>query len=121
MTGFFGWWGKESRHGPKEETAVPFPYPKIIVGKRHCRVLRSLRITTQESRHGPKEETAVPFPYPKIIVGTRHCRFLRCLRITTQETGFFSGFCDFNEIFSQKPGFWPPTHHNQRNRVFMGF
>jgi len=58
---------------------VPFPYPKIIVGTRHCRLLR-----------GPKEETAVPFPYPKIIIGKRHCRLLRGLRITTRRNRVFS-------------------------------
>jgi len=26
--------------GMIEETAVPFPYARLIVGKRHCRVLR---------------------------------------------------------------------------------
>ncbi len=29
---------------------MPFPYPKILVGKRHCRLLCGLRITTRRNR-----------------------------------------------------------------------
>jgi len=49
----------------QSDTAMPFPYFKIIVAS--C--------GAERHRDG-WEDTAVPFPYPNYIVGKRHCRVL---------------------------------------------
>ncbi|MEG4928377.1 hypothetical protein, partial [Microcoleus sp. F10-B2] len=71
--------------GAMEDTAMPFPYPKIIAGAIGCKHRPVGRWRTRQCRFptpksslarsaltlpgGAMEDTAMPFPYPKIIAG----------------------------------------------------
>ena len=49
--------------------------------------------------------------YDYFGVGKRHCRVRLCLRTKHQRNRVFSLFYGCKQVFSQKPGFWPPAHH----------
>ncbi len=77
-----------------EDTAVPFPYPRSIVGTRHCRILISGNINSYATGinipNSHPRDTALLYPdlYPRLIVGTRHCRVLTLGNINSEATGF---------------------------------
>ena len=76
-----------------EDTAVPFPYPRLIVGTRHCRILISGNINSYATGinipNSHPRDTALLYPdlYPRLIVGTRHCRILISGNINSYATG----------------------------------
>ena len=64
-----------------QDTAVPCPYARLIVGKRHCRVLACHSGAAGIDIRRPDSDTpkAVSLHNDYFKVGKRHCRVLRCL------------------------------------------